>query len=727
MKNILLFTLLMTTYILDAQVELDYQTPHKDILELADAPLPPAIRMNEEGTTAILLYRRPYKSIDELSEKEMRLAGLRINPVTNIGSRTRYYFDMKVLDVDSQKESSVMGLPNNPKMANHRWSHDQSKMAFTITEEKGVALWVLDIKEKKIFKITDANLNANMRSPFIWSKDDKSVLVKLLPTDRKDLINRTSAIPNGPTIAVNDGKKAQNRTYQDLLKNPTDEKNFEQLALAELWKVNMDGTKMKWKDSGIYSSMSQSPDGNYVMLTTVRKPYSYLVPYRRFPSKTDLYSSQGTFVKTILELPLIEDLPKGFMSVRKGPRNIAWRADHPATLFWAEALDGGDAAAEVDYRDAVYQLQAPYDVEKEMLLKTKLRYGGIMWGKDDFAIAISRWWNTRMQQVVSFNPANSSEEPKLINERNYQDRYSDPGFPVMARNQYGRDVVVVDNNDIYMIGDGWSEEGKLPFVDKRNIHTGESERIYRSEKNDMLEDIITAFDIKKGEVLTRLESKNIYPNYYKRNIKTGTLTEVTKFDNPFKAIQDVEKEIITYTREDGLELSATLYLPVGYDKKKKEKMPMLMWAYPREYKDKNSASQITSSSNEFTYPYYGSPIYWVNRGYVVLDDTAFPIIGEGEEQPNDSFVKQLVDNAKGAIDAVDNLGYIDREKVAVGGHSYGAFMTANLLTHSDLFAAGIARSGAYNRTLTPFGFQAEERNYWEAPEIYYNMSPFMHS
>jgi dipeptidyl aminopeptidase/acylaminoacyl peptidase len=226
----------------------------------------------------------------------------------------------------------------------------------------------------------------------------------------------------------------------------------------------------------------------------------------------------------------------------------------------------------------------------------------------------------------------------------------------------------------------------------------------------------------------RIESQNEYPNYYFRNIKKkNDLTPVTSFENPFKSIQNVHKEVITYKRDDGLELEGTLYLPIGYDMQNKEKMPMILWAYPREFKDKNSASQNTTNPNEFIYPYYGSPIYWVNQGYVVLDDAAFPIVGEGDEEPNDTFRTQLVGNAKAAIDAVDKMGYIDRNRVGVGGHSYGAFMVANLLSHSNLFAAGIARSGAYNRTLTPFGFQSEERSYWDSPETYYTMSPFMHA
>ena len=260
-----------------------------------------------------------------------------------------------------------------------------------------------------------------------------------------------------------------------------------------------------------------------------------------------------------------------------------------------------------------------------------------------------------------------------------------------------------------------------------DLKTKNKERLYESEYTDKLENLQEALDMEKGEILVRIEAPTEYPNYYIRNIKNGNLKQITNFENPFTSIQNVHKEVITYKRDDGLELSGTLYLPVDYDMQKKEKKPMILWAYPREYKDKDNAGQNTNNPNEFTYPYYGSMVYWVNRGYVVLDDASFPIVGEGDTEPNDTFITQLVANGKAAIDAVDSLGYIDRNKVAVGGHSYGAFMTANLLSHSDLFAAGIARSGAYNRTLTPFGFQSEERNYWEAPEIYYEMSPFMHA
>ena len=729
MKNYLwVFWALLSIGFVHAQEKLTYQKPSEEILELVNAPLAPSVLINDEGNYMVLLYRDYYKTIAELSETELRLAGLRINPKTNIGSRTNYYNNVIVKKIGDNEGAQVKGLPENPRLANFNWSPDQSKIAFTNTTTEGVEVMVLDLKSATVTAITETNVNANMRDIINWFKDGESVLVKMLPEDRKPLINTDEAVPDGPTISTNDGKKAQNRTYQDLLKNPNDEFNFEQLARSELYKVQMDGTKTKWKDADLYTSISFSPDGEYVMTVTLDKPFSYLVPYYRFPNTTTVYKKDGTKVKTLLQVPLIEDLPQGFMATRTGMRDISWRNDKPATLTYVEALDGGDPENEVPYRDEVFEIEAPFDGEGKSILKTKNRFSYIQWGNDNVAIAHDRWWNNRNTKTYLFNPSNPDAEAKIIEDRNYQDVYSNPGSFVTKRNDNGAWVLSLDkNNNAYLIGDGYTEEGQFPFVEKMDLNSLKKTRLYTSKLEGKLENLIE-YDPEKDQLLVRIESANEYPNYYYKSlIKRRGPIQLTDFDNPYKSIQNVHKEVITYKRDDGLELSGTLYLPVGYDMEKKEKMPMILWAYPREYKDKNSASQNTSNPNEFTYPYWGSPIYWVTKGYVVLDGAAFPIIGEGDEQPNDTFRSQLVANAKAAIDAVDELGYIDRDRIAVGGHSYGAFMVANLLSHSDLFAAGIARSGAYNRTLTPFGFQSEERNYWEAPEVYYTMSPFMHA
>lgn len=725
MRALLLSLFFIWSAVSFGQVNLTYQTPDQSIVNLAEAALAPRIIMDRHGENIVFLYKSNYKTIEELSETELRLGGLRINPVTNIGSRTTFYSDIKMRKGREGQPQDITGLPENGRFAYISWSPNQDYVAFTNTTANGVELWYIDISKGEATQLTEDHLNANIGRPYTWFKDSKALLVKSLPSSRQELINPKEAVPDGPTVSVSEaGVKAQNRTYQDLLKNQNDEFNFEQLTSSDIQKVNLDGTTSNWKSTDIYQSINFSPDGKYVMVTTINKPFSYLVTYSRFPSTTTIYDSAGTLIKKVLEVPLIEDLPQGFMAERTGMRNLSWRNDQPATLVWVEALDGGDPANEVPFRDEVFQQKAPFTADKQSLLKTKDRYAGIRWGNKNTAIASDRWWNSRNTRTYLFDPSNPEKAPVVLSDRNYQDVYSNPGDFVTTLNDYDETVLDLHKGKAYLIGDGYTTEGKFPFVDEINLKSQKTKRLYQSKLTDKVENIVFALDAKKGEYVVQIESKNEYPNYYIRNIKKRiALQPLTHFENPFKSIQNVHKEVITYQRDDGLPLTGTLYLPTDYEEGKK--YPMIMWAYPREYKDKSSASQSTSNSNTFTRPSYGSPLFWVTRGYVVLDNAAFPIVGEGDEQPNDTFVKQLVGNAKAAIDAVDAMGYIDRDRVAVGGHSYGAFMTANLLAHSDLFAAGIARSGAYNRTLTPFGFQSEERNYWEAPDVYNTMSPFM--
>lgn len=541
-----------------------------------------------------------------------------------------------------------------------------------------------------------------------------------------DLIESTNVVPSGPTISSNFGEKAQNRTYQDLLKNKTDEFNFEQLATSEIYKVTLDGDYKKWLNKGMYTSISVSPDGNYVMISEIQKPFSYIVTYRRFPNSVKIYSKDSELIQKLIDVPLIEELPKGFMSVRTGKRNFSWRSDKASTLTYVKALDSGDPLVDVEYRDEVFELNKPFNGDGSSILKTINRFRGIDWGNDNFAIAYDYWWNTRNEKIYAFDPSKPVSNTSIITNRNYQDNYSDPGYFIKEKNSFNRNVIKLQSGNAFLIGDGYTKNGQFPFVDKINIKDFKKIRIFESQYTDKFESIID-FNPSNNELFVRIESAIDFPNYFIKKINNNKITQYTYFKNPFDPIKDAYKEVIKYKRDDGLELSGVLYLPVDYDKKSKEKLPMILWAYPREFKDKSSAGQSTKNENKFTYPYYGSMVYWITKGYVVLDDASFPIVGEDNIEPNDSFRTQLVDNAKAAINAVNKLGYIDTNRVAVGGHSYGAFMVANLLSHSNLFSAGIARSGAYNRTLTPFGFQSEERSYWESPDIYYSMSPFMHS
>ena len=726
MKNLfIILCFILVTYTNFAQENLTYQKPSKEILDLADYERAPSVLMDTKKEWMLLTYRNTYKTLDDLNQDEMRLGGLRINPLTNISSAVTYTNNLKVRRIKDKNEIQVTGLPQNAKLTNLSWSPDETKIAFSHTTSTGVELWLLDVASAKATKLTEANVNANLGNPFNWFRDGQSILVKMIPKNRAALIDIKKELPKGPIVSISEGKASQNRTYPDMLKNKIDEANFENLVTTELYKINLDGNASLYKTADMYIGEAFSPDGNYIMLTTIQKPFSYIVPLSRFPQKSVVYDLAGATIKTVNEVPLTEIMPKGFSSVRKGKRGMNWRADKPATLNYVEALDEGDQAKKVDFRDEVFLWNAPFNTNPISLLKTPQRYSGIIWGNDNIAIAYDDWYDTRNRKTYLINPSNPSLAPKVISDRNSQDIYSDPGNLETVKNQYGRQVLALENDNMYLIGNGFTQTGQFPFIDEFNTKTLKSKRLYQSAFTDKKEDLLSIEDFKKGEALVMLQSKNDYPNYYFRNFKKkDQLTQITTFKNPFESIKNVYKEVIKYKRKDGVDLSGTLYLPVGYDKTKKEKLPLLIWAYPAEFKDKNSAGQNDKNPNEFTFPNYGSFVYWVTKGYAVLDDASFPIIGEGTTEPNDTFVPQLVADAEAAIAAVNTLGYINPTKVAVGGHSYGAFMTANLLTHSKLFACGIARSGSYNRTLTPFGFQSEQRNYWEVPTMYNEMSPF---
>ncbi|ATN05025.1 S9 family peptidase [Chryseobacterium indologenes] len=726
MKIKLTICLLAFLNFYDAQENITYQKPSSEILKLADYQRPPSVMMNNKKDWVVFTYRPTYKTLQDLSQQEMKLGGLRINPVTNIASTATYFNDLKIRKINDKNEIQVKNMPADAKITYISFSPDEKKLAFTNTTTKGVELWVIDLENASAKKISEDNLNANLGVPYLWANDSQSLLIKKLPQNRPALIDASKDLPTGPIVSTADGKVSQNRTYQDLLKNPQDEKNFEVLTASEINSVDFNGNQKKLKDQDMYANLSFSPDGNYLLATVFKKPFSYIVPLDRFPMTTTVYDKNGNTVKVVNEVPLNEIMPKGFSSVRTGKRDMTWRNDAPATLVFAEARDGGDQHKKAEYRDEIFTWEAPFTAAPKSFFKTKQRYEDVEWTNDHYAIISESWYDTR--NTKSFLVDLNNGESKVIDDRNSQDVYSDPGHFNTVKNHYGRTVIDMKGGKAYLIGAGFTKDGQHPFIDEMDVKSLKKKRWYTSNLKNAKEAIVDILNPSKGEILTTQQSPSEYPNYFKKSIKSNKVQAVTHFVNPFESMKDVYKEVITYKRNDGVTLTGTLYLPAHYDRKAKtEKLPLLIWAYPREYKDANTAGQSTQNPNDFTFPYYGSFVYWVTKGYAVLDNAAFPIIGEGKTEPNDTFLTQLVANADAAIKAVDQLGYIDKKKVAVGGHSYGAFMTANLLTHSDLFACGIARSGAYNRTLTPFGFQSEQRNYWDVPEIYNTMSPFMHA
>jgi dipeptidyl aminopeptidase/acylaminoacyl peptidase len=725
MKQILLAGLLSLTAVAQAQ-DVSYQTPPKAIADLVDAPLTPRVSLSSDGKWLALLAVQAMPTIAELSQPELRLAGLRINPRFNAPSRVSYATGLMLRRLEDSKDMAVLNLPSQALITDPVWSPDNSKLALTIASSAGEGrseLWVVDINTFAARRIAGVSLNSVFGTPYEWLPDNQTLIVRALVAGRGAAPN-PAAVPTGPVVQESVGRKAGARTYQDLLRNPVDERLFEYYATSQMVRVNLDGKLQPISQPGVIQSAVPSPNGKYLLVKTRHRPYSYTLPVSSFPQRVEVYDvATGDPLKTLADLPLADEVPTAFDAVPTGQRSHGWRADVSATLYWAEAQDGGDPKAEAPIRDKVFTLPAPFNGAPEEFAALPLRYDGISWGNNSLALVYGSRWADRKEITWRVTPG-ALPSLAVLFERNSQDKYTDPGTAYTHRNAQGKQVLLTDaaGKTLYFLGQGASPEGDRPFVDELEVATKKATRWWRSEA-PFYEVPLAILDEDKHRLLTRREAVDQAPNYYVRD-RSGKVTAVTKFPNPYAAFGGFfKKQVLHYKRADGVELTANLYLPPNH-KPTDGPLPTLMEAYPVEFKDKAAAGQVSGSPYAFTRINYGSPVFWVTQGYAVLQGASIPIIGEGNKEPNDTYTEQLVSSAKAAIDEGKRLGVVDPTRVAVMGHSYGAFMTANLLAHSNLFRAGIARSGAYNRTLTPFGFQGEERTYWQAPEVYNAMSPF---
>lgn len=707
-----------------------YRTPPPAMAALVDQPRTPAAEVGPNGEWILFMEVPGLLTIADLAEPELRIAGLRINPRTNGPSRSGYFTDLTLKRISDGAERPASGLPEQPRIRNVRWSPDGSRVAFTLTRDDRIELWTLDVPRGRAGRVADVALNDAYGAPYRWMPDGSALVARLVARDRGEPPEATP-IPAGPVIQETSGRRAPARTYQDLLQSPHDEALFEHYLRARVALLGLDGSVTPLGEPALVVRAEPSPDGRYVLVETVHRPFSYLVPVYRFPRRIEVWDPEGRVVRQVADLPLAEEVPIGFDAVPTGPRSVEWRADAPATLAWVEALDGGDPEAVAEARDRLYVLSAPFEAEPDSFLDLELRFSGVQWGDEDLALVHGRWWKDRRLRTWVVQPgapgAGIRGEPRLLWDRSWEDRYGDPGSPLMDETESGTHVLLTDDEGgtLYLRGQGASPEGNRPFLDRLDLESGETERLWRSQAPHY-EWPVELLRPSDGTVLTRRESVGEPPNYYVRRLGTEALRAITDFPHPTPQLADVKKELVRYEREDGVQLTATLYLPPGW-KEGDGPLPVLMWAYPREYKDADLAGQVTDSPYRFVRVSYWGALPMLTQGWAVLDDPSMPIVGEGEREPNDAYVEQLVTSARAAVDEVVRRGVGERGRVAIGGHSYGAFMTANLLAHSDLFRAGIARSGAYNRALTPFGFQAEERTFWEASEVYFTMSPFMHA
>ncbi|XP_061350120.1 probable glutamyl endopeptidase, chloroplastic isoform X3 [Gastrolobium bilobum] len=730
-----------------------YRDPPPDIKDIVDAPPVPALSFSPRRDKIIFLKRRALPPLADLARPEEKLAGIRIDGNCNSRSRMSFYTGVGIHQILPDgtlgPETEVHGFPDGAKINFVSWSPDGWHLSFSIrvneenSDSSKFRVWIADVetgKARPLFQSPNVHLNAVFDN-YVWV-GNSSLLVSTIPSSR-GAPPKKPLVPGGPKVQSNEEKNIiQVRTFQDLLKDEYDEDLFDYYATSQLVLASLDGTTKDIGPPAVYTSMDPSPDHKYILISSIHRPYSFIVPCGRFPKKVELWSADGKVVRELCDLPLAEDIPIAFNSVRKGMRSINWRADKPSSLYWVETQDGGDAKVEISPRDIVYAQPAePLEGEQPVILhKLDLRYGGISWCDDSLALVYESWYKTRRIRTWVISPRSQDVTPHILFDRSSEDVYSDPGSPMMRRTQAGTYIIAKIKKDsderryIILNGNGATPEGNVPFLDLFDINTGNKERIWESNKEKYYETVVALMsdqeegdlDLDKLKILTSKESKTENTQYYFVSWPDKKLVQITNFPHPYPQLTSLQKEMVRYQRKDGVQLTATLYLPPDYDPSRDGPLPCLVWSYPGEFKSKDAAGQVRGSPNEFAGIGPTSALLWLARRFAILSGPTIPIIGEGDEEANDRYVEQLVASAEAAVEEVIRRGVAHPKKIAVGGHSYGAFMTANLLAHAPhLFCCGVARSGAYNRTLTPFGFQNEDRTLWEATNTYVEMSPFM--
>jgi dipeptidyl aminopeptidase/acylaminoacyl peptidase len=710
----LFVTLFATT---TATAQDGYRMPPAPVPQILDAAPLPQVNVSPDRGWLLFSERTSMPTIAELSEPMLRLAGTRINPATYGPAGTPRTTGLRLKEIASGREHAIQ-TPTDGAIASTSWSPDGRRVSFTHVNDDRIELWVADAATGAARRVSDARLNA-IGGACQWLPDSERLLCTIVPPGH-GAPPEAPRVPAGPTVQESSGRAAPVRTYQDLLGNAHDEALFEHYFTAQLATIHAGtGAVTPIGRPGIFTGINPSPDGAHILVSRVVRPYSYLVPMNSFPREHEVWNARGEVVHRVASMPLQEGLRSGW--VAEGPRSVNWRPGEPATLVWVEALDGGDPGANVEHRDRILTLAAPFSGAPTELGRTGQRFAGMQWLRGGGALVHDMERATRTRRTFVMDPVRAGADMRQLFELNTEDAYADPGSPVSEPTP-GGSMIVRRGDDIYLSGAGASPDGDRPFLDRLNLRTGQTQRVWQSEDN-AFETFVALMDDEGRRILTRWETALQPPNYALRDTRAGTRTALTDFTDPAPQMRAVTKQLVVYEREDGVPLNGTLYLPADYQPG--QRLPVVVWAYPREFVSPEVAGQVRGSDARFTNVGGSSHLFFLTQGYAVFDGPSMPIIGG--DTANNRYVDQLVMSARAAVDKLVEMGVADRDRIGVGGHSYGGFMTANLLAHSRLFRAGIARSGAYNRTLTPFGFQSEQRTFWEAPEVYSAMSPFFHA
>lgn len=699
-----------------------YKQPPADVASVMLAPAPPLTLPSPTHEAILMVEYNPNPGLSLLARPYARLAGIRIDTALNCRQLTTEYTGLWVRWLWQEAPVRIQ-LPVHGTLAGMpRWSPDGRKIAFGIRSPMGVELWVAEAWTGACLRAGNMMLNDVLGPAFEWMHDSDRLLAKVVPAYREPA-PRPSPVPTGPVIEeTTPGKLAQVRTHQDLLQNADDERLFEYYATSQIAVIRTSTSQVHQLClPDLYVDAEWSPDEKYLLVTTLQKPFSYRVPYYDFSRRTEIRDANGQLIREVDNRPVSDDTPR--QGVVTGPRDFRWQSLHPARLLWVEALDGGDPTRKAEYRDELFRLDAPFTALPVSILKTRHRLSNLDWTAETDIALLTEYDRDRRWTSTYRIHLNKPDEKTVLFDRSIRDDYNDPGTPLYTRLPNGHRVLRQEGDWAYFNTRGASPKGDYPRLDKIHLKTGKRQTVYTCPEGAFEEFVM--FEHKNTQrIVTRYQSKTEPPNFYLVDLKNNTRKALTAFTDPAPHLTRAEKRLVKYQRNDGTPLSGTLYLPPDYQPG--QRLPLFIWAYPIEYSDAATAGQVRGSENTFTYFRDASPLFLLTKGHAVLMNATMPIVGDPETM-NNTFVEQTVASGRAAIDYLDSLGIIDRRRVGVGGHSYGAFMTATLLAHSDDYAYGIARSGAYNRTLTPFGFQSERRSFWEAPDVYMRVSPFSYA
>src|ERR1051325_10353490 len=511
------FVLLLLAVTISAQQ--GYKKPPKEVLYILNAPVTPGASVSPTRDNLILTTGLRYPPLADLAQPMLRLAGERTNPAANSPHRFQYAVALTLKRINDGSEVKI-DVPSGAKITNLDWSEDGKHFAFLNTTATHVRLWVGDSATGKIHNVKGVQVNSVLGNPVTWMPDNRTLLVQLVSPTRGPA-PATSLVPEEPNTQESSGRPGPIRTYEDMLQTPHDEDLFEYYATSQLALVDsLSGKVTPIGQTAIFEDVDVAPGGQHVLVTRLHRPFSYLFPNFAFPKELEVWDTKGKMVYKLASLPLADQVP--IDGVITGPRSPRWRPTEPATLVWVKALDNGDPKRKVPYRDSVLMLKAPFTSQPVEIFKTEQRFsGGAFTDKGLFFISDydrdKRWVRTFIM-----DPDKAEAAAKMIWSRNQQDRYNDPGTPI-TRAVSGQRAIVHNGDSIFLAGAGASPEGDRPFLDRFNLQTLKSERLFRSNAN-AYEPLVALLDDNAKQIVTRRESPTEAPNYFIRSTAADGLS-----------------------------------------------------------------------------------------------------------------------------------------------------------------------------------------------------------